>query len=247
MVLRRVSFWGFYRWGWAAALGLSVCAAPVFAQSPTLFLSGLMGDKALVVVAGVPVVVRAGSVLAGGARVLEVSAQSVDIELAGRRQRLGLQGGAVQVGRPSLPSAGGTGTGTGPVALTAGRNGLFSLDAQIQGTSVPGVVDTGASLVAIPLRLAGALGLDANAGPVIQMSTANGRTQGHRVVIPVIRVAGQDVRNVDAVVVSGDLPTVLWGHSLLKSFQIQVQGGRMMLTSVAAAPTTALAGVSPGP
>ncbi len=243
MVLRRVSFRGFYRWGWAAALGLSACAAPVFAQSPTLFLSGLMGDKALVVVAGVPVVVRAGSVLAGGARVLEVSAQSVDIELAGRRQRLGLQGGAVQVGRTSLPSAG----GTGPVALTAGRNGLFSLDAQIQGTSVPGVVDTGASLVAIPLRLAGALGLDANAGPVIQMSTANGRTQGHRVVIPVIRVAGQDVRNVDAVVVSGDLPTVLWGHSLLKSFQIQVQGGRMMLTSVAAAPTTALAGVSPGP
>jgi aspartyl protease family protein len=203
------------------------------AHALQLRLAGLMGDKALIVVNGQPRVLSAGS-QADGMRVLRVSVDGVEDEVAGRRERLTLQGGPASLAAqgPSGESAG----GGAAVVLSPGAEGLFALEAQVQGQTVRGVVDTGASLVAVPVRLAASLGLaptGQNRDRVF-LQTANGRTQGWRVRMSMVKVGATVVREVDAVVVDADLPQVLWGNSLLKAFRVQVQGGQMTLTPVPA-------------
>ncbi len=218
----------------AEVRGLLIAAAWVWVSAPVsaagLVLSGLMGDQAAVVIDGAPRVVRAGAVI-DGVRVLSVGREGVEVEQEGRRLRLTLQGTVAVQDRTASPS-GGDGREGHEVRL--GADGLYVLDGKIQGTSVRGVIDTGASLMAIPQRVADALRLSTTAGGrAVTVQTASGRTTGQRVVVPEMSFAGVTLRDIDAVVVA-DLPTVLWGHSVLRAFQITTSHGRMSLKPASA-------------
>lgn len=198
---------------------------PALSLAQSVQLSGLMGAQALFVIDGVPRVLRAGAQV-DGVKVLAVGPDGADVDVAGRRERLSV-GATARLGSSS---AGGRGVGgAGSVVLKAGANGLYPLEVRIQGKGVQGVVDSGASLVALPARMAAALGLAGTGGQAVQLQTAAGPTRGKRVLIPEVQVGEHVVRNVEAVLVEGELPTALWGHSLLKAFKVQAQGDRMTL------------------
>ena len=87
------------------------------------------------------------------------------------------------------------------------------------------VLDTGASFVMIPWRLAQAIGIKIDPKNTIQITTATTVETAPKVLIPQISVLGKTVKNVEAIV--KDLPPSspvdgLLGLSFLKKFKLTI-------------------------
>lgn len=120
----------------------------------------------------------------------------------------------------------------GEVALRAGMNGHFHVQALINGTNVRLLVDTGASDVALSASDAARLGIDMSTLRFDRLyNTANGTVPGARVVLDEVRVGSLTVRNVDASVTRGDgLSQSLLGMSFLRQLSaVQFDGDRLIL------------------
>jgi len=96
--------------------------------------------------------------------------------------------------------------------IKAAPNGHFIVKARINGTTTQAVIDTGATVVAIPYREAERMGLkpaflDFN----IPMWTANGKVMGARVLLRRVEIDSVSARDVQAVV----LPRGALGHVLI--------------------------------
>jgi len=116
------------------------------------------------------------------------------------------------------------------VARTA--NGDFDVTAQINGATVPMVLDTGASSVVLTREDAKAAGLPLEVlAYTANIDTANGRTRAAPVKLDRIAVGGLVERSVDALVAQpGQLKTSLLGMSFLNRLQSwEVRGDRLML------------------
>ena len=109
-------------------------------------------------------------------------------------------------------------------------SGQFSLVAQVNGQDVRFLVDTGADVVALTLDEAQSLGLDvdmANFEPITR--TASGVGYGAAVEIERFELGGEEVRNVEAVVIDG-LEVNLLGQSVLGQLgKVELQGDRMVI------------------
>lgn len=95
------------------------------------------------------------------------------------------------------------------------------------------IVDTGASRVMIPRRLAEAIGLITNPKKVVQTITASKVEDAPLVIIPEINALGKTVKNVEALI--KDLPTEatvdgLLGLSFLKHFKMTIDFQKGELT-----------------
>jgi aspartyl protease family protein len=116
------------------------------------------------------------------------------------------------------------------VARTNG--GDFSVAAQINGTKVAMVLDTGASSVVLTHDDAKAAGLPLDLlNYTVGIDTANGRTRAAPVTLDRITIGGLEERSVEALVVQpGQLRTSLLGMSFLNRLQSwQVSGDRLLL------------------
>ena len=116
------------------------------------------------------------------------------------------------------------------VARTNG--GDFSIAAQINGTKVSMVLDTGASSVVLTHDDAKAAGLPLDLlDYTVGIDTANGRTRAAPVTLDRITIGGLEERSVEALVVQpGQLRTSLLGMSFLNRLQSwQVSGDRLLL------------------
>jgi aspartyl protease family protein len=91
------------------------------------------------------------------------------------------------------------------------------------------MVDTGATTIAMSVADAKRIGLDYQNGQTVQMSTANGITQGWRVTLNTVRVGDVMVSGVEAVVSPGGMPYVLLGNSFLSRFQMNRNNDQMVL------------------
>ena len=118
----------------------------------------------------------------------------------------------------------------GETELERGPGGHFYTDASINGQSLPFVVDTGATSVALTVDAARTAGIYVDPSSFTVVGTgASGATRGTRVTISHLEVAGRTVDNVDAVVLEG-LEINLLGQSVLSRFgSIEMKGDRMML------------------
>ncbi|MEG3154099.1 retropepsin-like aspartic protease family protein [Sphingomonas sp. RB1R13] len=118
----------------------------------------------------------------------------------------------------------------GETELQRGPGGHFYTAASINGQSLPFVVDTGATSVALTVDAARAAGIYIDPSSFTVVGTgASGATRGTRVTISHLEVAGRTVDNVDAVVLEG-LEINLLGQSVLSRFgSIEMKGDRMML------------------
>ena len=118
------------------------------------------------------------------------------------------------------------------VALQAGRNGHFFVNALMDGRALAMMVDTGASSCAFSEEDAERIGIRVRAGDFSRVwNTANGTVRVAPIRIAVLQVGSIIVRDVDAVVIPrGRLSTSLLGMSFLKRLRdFTVSGGTMTL------------------
>lgn len=117
------------------------------------------------------------------------------------------------------------------VQLPRGRDGHFHANASINGRTIPVLVDTGATLVALSYEDAQAAGVSVNAGDFRYVSnTANGQARFARVTLDQVRIGNVSVRNVEAAVSQpGKLSTTLLGMSFLGQLRMEMKGALLVL------------------
>ncbi len=213
----------------AVLLSLAGVAAalPPLAAAQSVALSGVLGSKALLVIdGGTPRALAAGDSLQD-VRVLQVSGDTAEVEIKGRRQTLRLGEAPISLGGRGAaaddPALGRR------VVLKADNRGHFIERGQINGKTMVYMVDTGASSVAIGRSDAERMGLPFLKGQPVMMRTANGDAQGWSLRLDSVRVGDVEVFGVDAVVAPLAMPYVLLGNSFLAHVQMTRQGSEMVL------------------
>lgn len=193
------------------------------AQAQTVALTGVLGTKALLVIDNSPPRALAANESAQGVQVVSVGKDEVVVSIKGKTQTVRLGAAPVSVGGGAAPA-----NGT-KVVLTADNLGHFNGSGLINGKPMRYMVDTGASTVALGRADAERMGIPYLQGQQINMSTANGVTQGWLVKLDSVRLGDITVYGVAAVITPQPMPHVLLGNSLLNGFQMTRQGGQMVL------------------
>jgi aspartyl protease family protein len=113
------------------------------------------------------------------------------------------------------------------VVLLRNRNGHYVFDGEINRHKVTFLVDTGATITAIPGGLQRALGL--KAGPAISMSTANGLTTAYLTRLDQLAIGEIELFDVNASIIPGmEVDEVLLGMNVLKHFEL-IQRGKQLI------------------
>ena len=142
---------------------------------------------------------------------------------------------AANGGQPSaavVTSASEPSRGPRTLVLAVGDNGHYSLDAHINGRPVHSLIDTGASVVALPADVARASGLHpAESDFKVSVSTANGTVRAAPVMLRELRLGTIRLKNVDALVLpDGALHAPLIGMSALNRLaKVDIRSGTMRL------------------
>ncbi len=120
----------------------------------------------------------------------------------------------------------------GEVEIKAGRNGNFYARANVNGSNVPVLIDTGATFVALRYEDAEALSLDPlNLDYTMKISTANGVSYAAPVELDEVTIGGITVNNVDAIVTKpGTMHITLLGMTYLsRAGGFRVDGDTLIL------------------
>lgn len=211
----------------ARALVLSAsCAAlllaPAWAQNVS-FNGSLGSQAALLLIDGEARTVRVGQTVQG-VKLLELEDGRAIVEVDGRRMQLALGASPGRIG------AGSDAAGKArKIVLSSGQGGHFTTAGSINGRTTQFLVDTGATTVAIAQAEAERLGLRFRDGQRVMTHTANGTVPAHRLLLDSVRIGELDVRNVDAIVVPGQMGFVLLGNSFLSRFQMRRENDLMTL------------------
>ena len=120
----------------------------------------------------------------------------------------------------------------GRIEVPRGPDGHYHLRLEVNGTSVPFVVDTGASDIVLSSAAARAAGVDTGSLAYLgQAQTANGMVRTAQVRLDEVRLGPLVDRDLRAVVTEGDLDLSLLGMGYLELFsRIEIEGGNMVLT-----------------
>jgi aspartyl protease family protein len=193
---------------------------PVLAADVTLV--GLIGAKAIVVIdGGAPRTLAPGQKTAEGVVLLGTEKDAASFEIEGKKRTLHMgqaYSAAARAGRQN-------------VTLSADMRGHFVTLGSINGGSLRFLVDTGATLVALPAAEARRLGINYLQGQRDQVQTANGAVVAYRVKLDTVRIGDIEVNNVDAVVTESDtMGVTLLGMSFLNRMEMKRDGQSMTLT-----------------
>jgi aspartyl protease family protein len=206
-----------------AGIGLVGAFAGTAALAQSVALTGVMGERALLVIDGAaPQVVAAGESRLG-VTLVSTDGDTAIVELSGHRQTLRVGENPVSVG-----GRGGGGSGS-RVTLYAGSGGHFLGTAQFNGVTLPFVIDTGASNVVMGIAQAEQIGLDYRAGTRSAVTTANGITPAWQVKLNSVRLGDIEIYNVTATIVPAGAPVVLLGNSFLGRFQMKQENDQLVL------------------
>lgn len=204
-----------------AALLLGIAVAGVARADVSLI--GVMPGKAAVLAidGGNPKLVKVGHSWKG-IRVVSVSEQHAVVEIDGAKRRLPL-GQHYRSGRASASDR-------EKVVLAADPRGHFFVDGTVNGGSVRFILDTGATVVALPGSDANRIGINYHKGRPGMVDTANGPTRAWQVLLDTIKVGNIELHNVDAVVVEKGLEVALLGMTFLNRVEMKRDGATMTLT-----------------
>lgn len=119
----------------------------------------------------------------------------------------------------------------GRVELPRAEDGHYYVDLEINGRTVPFVVDTGATSVVLTQRDAERIGLDLNNLVFLtQAMTANGAVDTAPVSLDIVELGPFTDKNLPAYVNGGEMDTSLLGMTYLDRFEsIQISGQKMVL------------------
>lgn len=205
-----------------ALLGLLFLAAAGAAGAQSVALSGVMGERALLVIdGGMPQVLATGE-SRQGVTLIGTDGETAIVEMAGHRQTL-------RVGENPVSVAGRTSGSAPRVSLHAGSGGHFMGTGQFNGVTLPFVVDTGASNVVMSTAQADSIGLNYRAGQRGAVTTANGTVAAWQVSLNSVRLGEVEIFNVAVTVVPAGAPVVLLGNSFLGRFQMRQENDVLVL------------------
>jgi len=192
------------------------------AQAQTVALTGVLGQRALLMVnGGAPRSVAVGDTYQG-VKVLAVHGDQAELQLGGKSVTVRLGDSPASVG--PRPQEGGT-----RIVLTPDSRGHFLSQGRINGQLIQFMVDTGASTMALGAPEAERMGIAYRNGAPIHMNTANGVTQGWRIRLDTVRIGDVELTGLDAVVVPMAMPYVLLGNNFLSRFQMTRNNEQMVL------------------
>jgi len=199
-----------------AMLGSTALAQPVT-------LSGMLGNKALLVVdGGEPKSVAPGETFKG-VRVISTQGDIAVLEVAGRRQTLRVGESPVSVGQPIVQGKGSR------IVLSADSQGHFFTQGLVNSRPVQFLVDTGATTIGMSVSDADRIGLQYKQGQAVQVSTANGIVPGWKIRLSSVRLSDVEVRDIEAVITPISMPFVLLGNSYLTRFQMTRNNEQLVL------------------
>lgn len=193
------------------------------AQAQQVALSGLSGNRALLVIDGAAPRFLSPGQSQGPVRLISAGGETAVIEVQGQRQTLRVGDAPVSLG--AAPQT----QDSASVVLTADGRGHFLPAGQINGRSVQFLVDTGATQVVMAEAEAKRIGLNYENGQRLRVSTANGAVAGYGVQLDSVRVGEAVVYGVPAVVLPQPMPYVLLGNSFLSRFQMKRQNDQLTL------------------
>ncbi|RZI41248.1 TIGR02281 family clan AA aspartic protease [Herbaspirillum sp. HC18] len=183
---------------------------------------GLFPNKAVLVIdGGSPKTYSVGATVADGIKLVATNESGVTVEANGKRQIIAL---GEHVNRSQ--SSGGRAS----VTLQADGQGHYMVNGQINGGAVRMLLDTGATMIAMPASDAVRLGIDYKKGAVSYMNTANGVVPAYKVKLNTVKVGDVEINQVDAVVQEQGLPIILLGMSFLNRTEMRREGEQMVLT-----------------
>ena len=204
-----------------ALAGALLCALAVGAQASTVSFSGMLGDKALLIIDGQARGVAVGATVQG-VKLVKLDGGVAQVEIGGKAQMLHMGGGAV-VG---VDTSGGSGT---RIVLNMGPGGHYLGEGAINGQPIHFIVDTGATFVSLSNDMASGLGIDASKGTLARMSSANGTMMARRVKLASVTVGDVTVHDVEASISPQPMPFVLLGNSFLQRFQMRSDDDKLTL------------------
>jgi aspartyl protease family protein len=203
---------------WIAAL-----AAATSAQATDVNVIGLFPGKVVVVIdRGAPRTLSVGEKTAEGVRLISVDSKGAVLEVDGKRELL-------EMGQ-HFESASLTGARSS-VTLPADSRGQFIASGMVNGGHMRFIVDTGATLVAIPAGEARRLGIDYRKGERGLSMTANGPVTVYRVVLDSVSLGDITLHGVEATV--HEMPGMemgLLGMSFLNRTELRREGQSLTLT-----------------
>lgn len=176
---------------------------------PAVRVVGLFPGAAVVNVDGERALLKVGQKGPSGIRLVAADSRSALLSINGVERRVELsreysQGGYTVPVKQQL-------------VIARGRGGHYWVNGSVNGSSVPFLLDTGASSVALNEVQARRLGIDfKNAGRPMQVTTASGIERGWQVTLRSVKAGAIEVLGVEAVVLEGDYPAdALLGMSFL--------------------------------
>lgn len=183
---------------------------------------GLFAGKAILLVDDQRYTLKAGESTPEGVLLVAADSDKAVIEIEGERRQLKL-GSQISSHYPEAEKK--------VVRLYPDNLGMYRGDALINGYSVPFLVDTGATTIAMNSVEAKKLGIDyRRVGTPGLGETASGRVQVYWVKLDTVSVGEIRQYNVDAVVIEGEQPSVvLLGQSFLNQLHMKREGTLLRL------------------
>ncbi|AIY40422.1 CblY [Collimonas arenae] len=190
-------------------------------QASDIGVVGLFPGKAVLVIDGSsPKTFSVGSKVADDAKLVEANSTTATLEIKGKRQVIGI-GEYVSRSAPGASSS---------VTLKVNPDGHFVAQTQVNGSMMTMLVDTGATMIALPASEASRLGVDYKKGQMVMVNTANGPAPAYRVKLNTVKVGDIEMNQVDALVQEAGLPFALLGMSFLNRTEMRREGEMMVLT-----------------
>ncbi len=113
------------------------------------------------------------------------------------------------------------------IVLQRNRQGHYVFDGEINRKKITFLVDTGATMTAIPRSMQQELGLQA--GQAISVTTANGNTRAYLTRLDQLRLGDIELLDVGATIIEGmGGNEALLGMNVLKNFEL-VQRGKQLI------------------
>ncbi|MBI1773247.1 MAG: retroviral-like aspartic protease family protein [Burkholderiales bacterium] len=200
---------------------LSLLACTALAHATDIGVVGLFPGKAILVVDGAPPkTYTVGSNISSDAKLVDADRESATVLINGKRKVLTMG----QTVHRSAPSSGSS------VVLKVGDRGHFTAPAVINGVSINMLVDTGASLIALPAVDAIRLGINYRQGRPGAASTAGGVVPTYLVKLDTVKIGDVELHQVEASIIEQGLSVPLLGMSFLNRMEMRREGDQMTLT-----------------
>jgi aspartyl protease family protein len=202
-------------------LAFGLCLISLQSYAADISVVGVFPGKAVLVVDGrSPKTYSVGNTITDGIKLLAVGQNNATFDANGKKQTIDI-GEHVNRVAPSTGSS---------VTLQADARGHFVVQGQINGGVARMLVDTGATLVAIPAADAIRMGIDYKKGQPGYVNTANGVAPVYQVRLNSVKVGDIVLNQVDGLVQESGLPYILLGMSFLNRTEMRRDGEQMVLT-----------------